>query len=103
MTQNNCTSCDINTNHRGPIPNCNCLDKYYNNAADPVCLACHFSCAKCNAAGSTSCTSCNSAKQRTYSSGSCLCRTGYFDDATNEVCPQCSYKCLTCSTSLDHC
>ena len=86
---------------------CSCNSYYYDDGANMLCLACHYSCLSCYNPLSTMCLSCNESDHRFLSYlntinnppitvGKCHCGTHYYDNG-NSICPECHYSCLSCS------
>ena len=83
---------------------CPCLDGYYDDGTNAVCVSCHYTCKTCT--NGSQCLSCDlTTNKRVFDNNYlCKCIDRFYDDTlNNQLCLACVYSCLTCSKVTSNC
>jgi proprotein convertase subtilisin/kexin type 5 len=84
---NLCTVCPTTSFRKNNVAidgTCPCLDKYFDDGLNELCLPCHYSCKTCSSALKEHCTSCELSKNRipilSNFPSECVCQNNFYDD-----------------------
>ncbi|CAD8141977.1 unnamed protein product [Paramecium octaurelia] len=92
-----CVTCFPEQNRILQEYQCQCIQGYFENGFDSVCIQCKQTCKHC-LYKEEYCTQCYPEQYRQLSTeNTCKCQDGYYEDATRENCLKCSDYCNTCS------
>ncbi|CAD8083688.1 unnamed protein product [Paramecium primaurelia] len=99
LNTNYCIECFLTDFREQVNGQCVCMQGYYPQISNSICLQCHIFCKTCNGPSYTDCLICNDISDIEHNGNTCKCPDKKFYEEFSNSCINCHSTCLTCFTN----